>query len=391
MATGRKKNVGANPGKNIAPDLKQLARDLLSENGEQPDHWIIVERHESDKYRLFCGLPPFALAEESQGSLLDLAYQRNVSLALLLTIERGEIETLVCASLGFLGNLLCDGSFDPEDFAPGYVDLIRQHRRDQPATALRSALHDLIHLGYNRITTQPTLKIVNRGYPLGAEIVNGVEIAVRRDGGMAMKHFEPEATLGQLSEAMSKVAAKAKLTRLRQTAKDCGGCGRCCHDPNIPLTYFDVQSVAAHRFADLYKSDAAAALSRTHSMLAFPRPVEPRTMLSSVPSLTFRKKDGSGGANSPCVFLDGRGLCGVYLGRPLLCRLYHCAEPSVAVENLYKSAFCTVEWLGRIVESGHFRPPKIITLPELLEQPLLKLASPFALMKVAEEIEKLSL
>jgi Fe-S-cluster containining protein len=174
---------------------------------------------------------------------------------------------------------------------------------------------------------------------------------------------------------------------MRQGAKNCGGCGRCCHDPDIPLTYFDVRSVAAHRFADLYAHDPASALARTHKLLAFPKPATDPSLLSAS-RLYFRKRDGSGGANSPCVFLDGRGLCGVYVGRPLLCRLYHCAEPSVAVENLYKSAFYTLEWLGRVIESGLFRPTQPITLPELLELPLVKLASPYSLMKVAEEVAR---
>jgi Fe-S-cluster containining protein len=414
MPAARKKAEAKAPISSNLPDLVQLTRDLLSENGEQPDRWIIVERKETHQYRLFCGAPPFPLFEDN-GPLLDLAYDSNASLGLLFTLDKNEIEIMLCASFGYLGYLLCDGTHAPEDFVPGYVELQRSTRHDQPVPALRAALTDLIRLGYHFLTHQTSpffnesrvhssqftvhssesenlstqhSALNSKSFPIvnrQSSIVNPIRVEVRRDGSMAVGQFRPEATLNQLSEAMAGMAPKAKLTRMRQTAKDCGGCGRCCHDPNIPLTYFDVESVANHRFPDLYKTNRSAALTRTHDLLAFPRQPEPYSMLTT-PPLTFRKKDGSGGANSPCVFLDGRGLCGVYLGRPLLCRLYHCAESSVALDNLYKSAFCTVEWFSRVVEAGAFRPPKPITLPQLLEQPLIKLVSPYALAKTAEEI-----
>ncbi|MEI6045941.1 MAG: YkgJ family cysteine cluster protein [Chloroflexota bacterium] len=359
-------------------NLKEVARAALSENGEDPDHWIMAGSEEGGKIRFFCGSPPFSLTDEPDSPLLSNSLSANIGLALRLTVERGESESMVCASFGFLGNLLCEESFDSEDFPAGYVMKTQLRRRDQPIQAMRVAMQEMVRLGW---AAGSQLSVIS--YPSGTGHKSQGVLRVRSDGGLAMQHFEGDMTLGQLSEAMGSTAAKAKLVRMRQTAKNCGGCGRCCHDPDIPLTYFDVGSVATHRFADLYDHNPAAALARASEMLAFPKPTN---SLLSAPRLYFRKRDSTSGANSPCIFLDGRGLCGVYTGRPLLCRLYHCADPSIAVENLYKSAFYTLEWLGRVIESGLLHPARPITLPALLELPLVKLASPYALQKVAEEV-----
>ncbi len=372
-----KNSVGAGANRDLIAELKQLTRQCLSENGEQPDYWIITGQESQGKIRFFCSAPPFPVWQGTGGPLLDLAQTGQVGLALLLTIERGEIETLVCATSGFLSNLLSEETFDPEDFPTGYADVTRTRRRDSVTTALRAAIQEMLRLGYARLTATASAQLFGS--------TNELELIVRPDGGMALRNFGPDVTLGQLSEALAGLAVKAKLIRMRQGARNCGGCGRCCSDPEIPLTYFDVGNVAAYRFADLYQRSPEAALAQAHSTLAFPKAALDTSLLPAA-RLYFRKRDGSGGADSPCVFLDGRGLCGVYEGRPLLCRLYHCAEPSAALEHLYKSAFYTIEWLGRVVESGLLRPSHSIMLPELLELPVAKLASPYALFKVAEEI-----
>jgi len=378
MAAARKK-IAVGPSQQVS-ELSRLARQTLAENGEQPAHWIIIGHESLTKTRLFCSSPPFAVAPKT-GPLLAMAQANSLNLGLGLTIEPAKIEVMIWASYGFLGNLLGEGSHDAEDFPTEYVEIVYSQKPDQPAVALRTAIREMIGRGYARLShlaTRPTI-FSNGGEKLA--------LTVRLDGGLKVGDFEAGATLGQLSEAMAGIAAKAKLVRMRQGAQNCGGCGRCCHDPDIPLTYFDVESVAAHRFPDLYQAEPAAALSQTHNLMAFPKATRPDSLLPAA-RLYFRKRDGSGGAGSPCVFLDGKGLCGVYAGRPLLCRLYHCAEPSVALEHLYKTAFYALEWLGRVVESGLFQPARPLTLTDLLDQPLIKLASPYALLKVAEEISR---
>jgi hypothetical protein len=70
----------------------------------------------------------------------------------------------------------------------------------------------------------------------------------------------------------------------------------------------------------------------------------------------------------------------------LLCRLYHCARTSPALENLFYSAYYNVEWLGRAVKSGLWQPQEEITLDFISEQLLVRLASPAALAQVLEEV-----
>ncbi len=425
MATGGKKEK-ARETKGVAlrpqngQSLKELTRQVLLENGEQPDCWIIAEQSEPGHTRLFCAAPPFQMLDGSNGPLLDFALAEGLGMATLLTEEKGEVETIACISYGFLGSWLCDKDFDDEDFAPEFTEVRRVRRKAPLEQMLRAALQEMIHLAYARLssnlpapysqlptpnsfTTEDTevsqlltqnskLKTQNfvspdNRQPTTDNPASPLQVIILPNGGMALKRFRPDASLNDLSEAMSGLASKAKLTRLRQTAQNCGGCGRCCHDPDIPLTYFDVQSVAAHRLPEIYLHNPDKALAQMHEMLGFPYLPAAGSMLPAN-RLYFRKKDGSGGANSPCIFLDGRGLCGVYLGRPLLCRLYHCAENSKALELLYRTSFYAIEWLGRAVESGAIHPSRPVTLPQLLTLPLVRIASPYALSKVRLEINK---
>lgn len=392
----QKSKAGANPA--LVASLQETARQILAENGEKPDRWLIAAHQNEDngRLRILCATPQIPTHPGYNGPLLEQIFANNLALALYLTADgqSRELHGIACVSLGFLANQLAENSFNletdfkpgalPEDFPHDFSEVVIIKRQPELLPALRAALKTMLQLGYHRVVTP-------FAPPSTPNARQSLEIAVKKDGSVALGAFQPEATFGDFSEILAKSAARAKLTRLRQTAKNCGGCGRCCHDAEIPLTYFDVKSVAAHRFAELHSRQPETALAQTHKIMAATKPPLPGEppKLTSAPRLYFRKKDGTSDGGSPCIFLDGRGLCGVYEGRPMLCRLYHCAISSLAVELLFNSAFNSVEWLGRAIESGFLRPELPLTLPLFFEQPLLKLASPYAFHKVAQELKGL--
>jgi Fe-S-cluster containining protein len=237
----------------------------------------------------------------------------------------------------------------------------------------------MLRLGFGRLKAP-----FAPGWPVSSR----TELLVRPDGGLKIGSFDPRITLGKFLGVMSAGAGRAKLTRLRQSAQDCGGCGRCCHDGDIPLTYFDLRGLAQTRYAERFARQPELALAEAQANFAVLRPLQPGEPLplASAPKLLMRKKDGTSAEGKPCLSLDGRGLCSVYAGRPLLCRLYHCARTSPALENLFYSAYYNVEWLGRAVKSGLWQPEEEITLDFISDQLLVQLASPAALAQVLEEM-----
>ncbi|HEX2914214.1 MAG TPA: YkgJ family cysteine cluster protein [Chloroflexia bacterium] len=359
--------------------LAETAREILAEHGEDPERWIIAAHETQGNIQFICATPPLPTHAGYNGPLLDQVLLSNLSLVVRLESKGHQYESLVCASTGFLARLLAENAFDQADFPSDFCEAIRPKSHSDLKLALRTALEEMLRLGYQRTATPFETPFPSTSYKL--------ELAIKPDGSLRMRSFTSEATLEELSQELSVKAARAKLTRLRQSAKNCGGCGRCCHDTGIPLTYFDVRSVASTRYPNLYSREPQSAIGQALSQTALTHTAAGDNLLPA-PLLYLRKKDGTSDGGSACVYLGKTGLCEVYEGRPLLCRLYHCAISSVALENLYRSAFDSLEWLGRAIESGALRPVRPINLPDLLQLPLIKLASPYALAKVAQEIRE---
>lgn len=88
--------------------------------------------------------------------------------------------------------------------------------------------------------------------------------------------------------------------------------GRCCHF-DIPLELDDIERIARHL--------------RKPSSEVVRQYVQPPSE-SSVPLLLAKKAD-----SQACVFLtDARG-CGIYTGRPTVCRSYLCAPALEALRG----------------------------------------------------------
>lgn len=381
---------------------REIARQVLAEHGENPDYWIISATQNTAKgqLRFLCAAPPVNPVAYA-GPLLEQALAANLSLAtmLLMTEHVRDLSGIACASFGFVANKLADftaaGDFgskmNPADYPADFCEIIQLKRLPDPLSAIRTAIHTMLQLGYQRLA-RPFAALSN--LPTAQPGANSkLTFGINRDGGLLLTAFPPDATFEQFYDTLTASAAKAKLLRLRQGAKNCGGCGRCCSDANIPLTYFDLRSVAKHRFSGLFAKDPTAALTQTTTIMSLPGANTGLDSLALVPAaeLYFRKKNGTSEGSSPCVFLSEQGLCGVYEGRPLLCRLYHCASSSSAVETLFNSTFNTIEWLGRVVAGGSWQiqsslAETALTLDFFLEQPLARLANPYALSQVKAEL-----
>lgn len=361
--------------------ILESARQILAEHGENPDYWIIAESEVGGKLTFLCASPPFPAHTGYAGPLLDSILSNNLSLAVRLTSYEHQFEGIACVALGFLapGLAKANSALEDSEFPPDFVQLVPIKRQPDLLLALRSALGEMLRLGYGRLKTPFT--------PQGTAD-SKLALTVKPDGSLAIASFDPQTTIGRFVTAMSGVAVKAKLTRLKQSAQNCGGCGRCCHDGDIPLTYFDLGGLAATRFGDLFARQPEAALAEVRANFVIARPALPGETVGLVQAdrLMLRKKDGTTAEGSPCAFLDGRGLCSVYEGRPLLCRLYHCARTSPALETLYYSVYYNLEWLGRAVQSGLWRPDLSITSDLIFGQSLDRLASPPALALVAQEL-----
>ena len=362
--------------------ILESARQILAEHGESPDYWILAASEAEGKLTFLCATPPFPAHTGYAGPLLESVLANNLSLAVRLTSNEHYFEGIACVALGFLAPRLAKASPNLEDaeVSSDFVQLVHIKRQAGPLLALRSALGEMFRLGYGRLKTPfiPHYK----GSPK-------LELTVKPDGSMAIGSFDPQTSIGRFVASMSASAVRAKLTRLKQSAQNCGGCGRCCHDGDIPLTHFDLGGLAAARFADLFARQPELALAEVRANFVISRATLPGEVpgLVQADRLLLRKKDGTTGEGSPCAFLDGRGLCSVYEGRPLLCRLYHCARTSPALETLYYSVYYNLEWLGRAVQSGLWRPDQLITSDLIFEQSLGQLASFSALALVAQELK----
>lgn len=361
--------------------LLDAARQILGEHGENPDYWLLAASEVEGKQIFLCASPPFAAQPGYAGPLLGSILADNLSLAVRLTSYEHLIEAVAVAACGFLAPGLAKNPATPDesDYPPDYAQIVHVKIQADPLLALRWAMAEMFRLGYNRLKE-----------PFPAQYGESAKfrLKVKPDGALAIAGFDPLTTVDELISTMGRAAMKAKLTRLRQTAQNCGGCGRCCHDGDIPLTYFDLGGLASSRFGDLYARQPALALKEVRTNFVISRPAPPTETLALVPAerLQLRKKDGATTDGSPCAFLDGRGLCSVYQGRPLLCRLYHCARSSAGLETLYYSVYYNLEWLGRAVESGLWRPELPITNELLFTQTINRLASPSALALVAQEL-----
>jgi Fe-S-cluster containining protein len=390
MTAHKHKKAVESTGPDRATLLKETARQILAENGEKPDHWLIAATESAGKLTFLCASPPFAVTGGYAGPLLDQVLANNLSLTTYLTLKDHQYEGVACASFGFLAPALAEASSwkaAPEEFPPDVTRVFHLRHQADPLLALRVAMGEMLRLGYGCLKTpfEPQWS-ANPQNPAGQPLA----LIVKPDGSLAFGAFEPQTTLGRFSSILSAAAGRAKLTRLRQSAQDCGGCGRCCHDSDIPLTYFDLGGLAGQRFPALFDRQPVAARAEVQANFTLSKAAAPAEspLLVTAKRLTLRKKDGTGGEGSPCAFLDARGLCSVYEGRPLLCRLYHCAKTSTALETLYYSVYYNLEWLGRAVESGFLTPAEPITLALLFEQPLGRLASPAALSLVAQEMSQ---
>jgi Fe-S-cluster containining protein len=373
------KKSGENKGQ--AGLLLETARQVLAEHGEKPDHWLLAANEDAGKLNFLCASPPFMTYYDYGGPLLDLALANNLSLFVHLTSQEHQFEGVAGVSLGFMAPGLVEQSlkFGDTEIPPGFVQLVPLKRQPDPQMALRSAIGEMLRLGFGRVKTP-----FEPGWPPTGKM----EFIIRPDGGLKIGGFDPQITMGKFVAAMNAGAARAKLTRLRQSAQDCGGCGRCCHDGDIPLTYFDLQGLAATRYAGRFASQPELALAEAQANFTLARKIQPGEPLplASADKLLLRKKDGTSSEGKPCLFLVGRGLCSVYAGRPLLCRLYLCARTSPALETLFYSAYYNLEWLGRAVQSGLWKPGEEMTQDFIFEQLLVQLASPSTLALVAREV-----
>ncbi len=375
----RDKKPGENKGQTGL--LLETARQVLAEHGEKPDYWILAASEDAGKLNFLCASPPFMTYYDYGGPLLDLALPNNLSLFAHLTSNEPQFEGVAGVSRGFYAPGLVEKSlkFGDTEIPAGFVQLVRLKREPDLLAALRSAIGEMLRLGFGRLKTP-----FEPGWPATGKM----EFVVRPDGGLKIGGFDPQITLGKFAAAMSAGASRAKLTRLRQSAQDCGGCGRCCHDGDIPLTYFDLRGLAATRYAERFAIQPELALAEAQANFTLPRKIQPGEPLplAKAEKLLLRKKDGTSSEGKPCLFLDGRGLCSVYQGRPLLCRLYHCARTSPALEDLFYSAYYNLEWLGRAVQAGLWKPQEELTQDLIFEQLLVQLASPTALAQVAGEV-----
>ncbi|MBN9391631.1 MAG: YkgJ family cysteine cluster protein [Chloroflexi bacterium] len=364
-----------------APLMLEAARQALAEHGENPACWILGANEVAGKVSFLCASPPFLAYYDYGGPLLDLALANNLSLFVHLTSDGPHIEGVAGVSLGFAVPGLVEPSLKVGDtgIPPQFGQMVPVKKQTDSLAAVRSGLAEMLRLGFGRLKAP-----LAPGWPPSPKM----ELLVRPDGGLKIGSFDPRITLGKFLGVMSAGAGRAKLTRLRQSAQDCGGCGRCCHDGDIPVTYFDLRGLARTRYAERFAHQPELALAEAQANFTVARPLQPGEPLplASAPKLLMRKKDGTSAEGKPCLSLDGRGLCSVYAGRPLLCRLYHCARTSPALENLFYSAYYNVEWLGRAVRSGLWQPEEEITLDFLSEQLLAQLASPSALAQVLEEV-----
>lgn len=370
---------------NQAARLLDTARQALTENGERPDLWILAASEDAGKLNFLCASPPFMTYYDYGGPLLDLALANNLSLFVHLTSDGHQIEGVAGVSLGFLAPALTEPAlqFGGTDIPPRFVQQIQVKRQPDHSAAVRLAISEMLRLGFGRLRTP-----FEPGWPMSARM----KLGVGPDGELKIGSFDPQITIGQFVAAKNVGAGRARLTRLRQSAQDCGGCGRCCHDGDIPLTYFDLRGLAATRYAERFARQPEATLAEAQANFALARKTQPGEPLPlvSAQKLLLRKKDGTSDEGKPCLFLDGRGLCSVYAGRPLPCRLYHCNRSSTALENLLYSVYYNLEWLGRAVQGGLWRPEEEITLDFIYQQKPIQLASPVVLAQVAAEVSLLN-
>jgi Fe-S-cluster containining protein len=149
--------------------------------------------------------------------------------------------------------------------------------------------------------------------------LSGPVTIVNREKGYEVFIRSDHAVLSDYTRAMEAFIDMNEYRRQRAETNRCEGCDICCHE-RAPLTATDLR---------ILKEKAGEALGWRSF---FQRFVTVRVFSGVVDIVLARDGDDN------CVFLDsGKGLCGIYPHRPLVCRTYICALASPSAQ-LFRSS-----------------------------------------------------
>ncbi|MDR1206140.1 MAG: YkgJ family cysteine cluster protein [Peptococcaceae bacterium] len=149
--------------------------------------------------------------------------------------------------------------------------------------------------------------------------MSGPVTVVGREKGYEVSIRSDRAVLSDYTRAMEAFIDTNEYRRLRAETNRCKGCDICCRE-RAPLTAVDLW---------ILKENAEKGLDWRSF---FQRFVTVRVFSGGVDIVLARDGDDN------CVFLDsGRGLCGMYPYRPLVCSTYICAQASPSAQ-LFRSS-----------------------------------------------------
>jgi hypothetical protein len=170
--------------------------------------------------------------------------------------------------------------------------------------------------------------------------LNGPVAVISREKGYEIFVRSDQAALSDYIRAMDTFIDQNEYRRLRAETRRCEGCDVCCRE-RAPLTAVDLR-ILRERVG-----------RETDWRAFFQRFVTVRVFSGMVDIVLARDGDDN------CVFLNaGKGLCGIYPDRPLVCRTYICAQASPFAQLFRRSVVNGGEdaavrlWYAQTAEDG---------------------------------------
>ncbi len=177
-----------------------------------------------------------------------------------------------------------------------------------------------------------------------------IDLRLNDENCLELEEYSPDCTLAELVDGIAAAGDHHSL---------CARCARCCRDP-IPLIGFEVGKI---------KESEAPVIA--FDSLTFPAPPDAGLREKSVRDLernfglsrrqaeVFYEYNSAepialGKADDGRCFYQQGDLCGIYAGRPLVCRLYHCRQGArlsglrelIMARGIWHS-FVVMGWLDR--------------------------------------------